>query len=88
MSGQALEELDDQTTRTVFTSGNVDAGSAKVLQKSFALQNCYEDAAMSVQDDKARLTQGQGPLVNKPGVLIFRAAELGASSLHISRTQS
>ncbi|KAJ9114056.1 hypothetical protein QFC22_005876 [Naganishia vaughanmartiniae] len=76
---QALEGLDDETTRAVFQSGDVGASSAKVLQKYYALESCYVEAAMAVKDNKAGLTQGQGQLVTKPGVMIFRAAELGMS---------
>ncbi|GHJ86562.1 hypothetical protein NliqN6_2964 [Naganishia liquefaciens] len=76
---QALEGLDDQTTKAVFTSGDVGASSAKVLQKYYALESCYVDAAMAVKDNKAGLTQGNGQLVTKPGTMIFRAAELDTS---------
>jgi hypothetical protein len=71
--------LDDATTQSVFKSGDVGASSAKILQKYYALESCYVDAAMAVKDNKAGLTQGNGQLVTKPGVMIFRAAELGAS---------
>jgi hypothetical protein len=71
--------LDDATTQSVFKSGDVGASSAKILQKYYALESCYVDAAMAVKDNKAGLTQGNGQLVTKPGVMIFRAAELGTS---------